>query len=84
MNRQGSDPHFDRIHSIEMGDQIVSRNADETGSQTALRHKGLRRVDTQNLDLIGDLDVFRQVEIMKPVLPCQSGYYGVAEIREAG
>jgi hypothetical protein len=33
--------------------------------------------------LICDLDVLRQVKIVKPVLPSQSGYNGVAKIREA-
>ena len=83
MNRQGSDPHFDRIDRIEMGDQVVRRNADETGGQAALRHKGLRRIGTQDFDLIGDLDVLRQVEIVKPVFTGQSGDNWVAEIGQA-
>jgi hypothetical protein len=33
--------------------------------------------------LICDLDVLRQVKIVKPVFPSQSGYNRVAEIREA-
>ena len=33
--------------------------------------------------MIGNLNVLRQVEIVKPVFPRQSGYDGVAEIREA-
>ena len=69
MNRQGSDPHFDRIHRIEMGDQIVRRDADEPGGQTTLRHKGLRRVGTQDFDLIGDLDVLRQIKNSEAGVP---------------
>ena len=61
----------------------MRRNADETGGQTALRHKGLRRVGAQDFDLICDLDVFCQIKIVKPVFSSQSGYNGVAEIREA-
>jgi hypothetical protein len=83
MNRQCTNPHFDRIHCIEMGDQIVRCDTDEPRGQTTLRDKGLSRIGTQDFDLIGDFDILRQVKIMKPVFPSQSGDNGVAEIREA-
>jgi hypothetical protein len=61
----------------------MRRNADEARGQTALRHKGLRRVGAQDLDLIGHLDILRQVKIVKPVFPSQPSDNRVAEVWEA-
>src|SRR5206468_976950 len=75
---------LDRVHRLEMGHEIVRDDADKTWSQATLRHKGVRRACAQHLDLLGDLDVLREVEVVQLMFQREASDRGITKVWEAG
>ena len=63
--RQRSDSQEQRIELVEFVGQMIGDDADESGSQPALRDEDLSRLSCsgQRADHASCLDIFRQIEI---------------------
>ena len=61
---QRADPEFHRAQLVEMLDQLVGRNRDETGRQATLWRKYAVRACGELAHGLGDRDVLGQVEIV--------------------
>ena len=83
MHGEGAHAHLDVVQCFEMRHEVVCDDADEARGQATLRHEGMRRAFGHRPDLIGDLDVLRQIEIVAAVLQGQRGNGRIAKVGQA-
>ena len=81
---QGADTQLDRFQRVEVLDQFVGRDADETRRQSALRRKHLVRTLGEFPYRFRHGHILGQVEVMQPVFACNARDRDIAEIRQAG
>ncbi len=83
MLRQGADAQLHRSQFVEMLDELVRSDADEARCEAALRHERGGCAIGDRADLLGDRNVFGQVEVMQALGPRHFRHGDVAEIGQA-
>ncbi len=80
---QGADAQLHGSQLVEVTDQLVGRDRDEAGRESALRHERLLGAGGDLAHRARDLDVFRQIEIMYTGAPRSFRDCDVAVVRQA-
>ena len=79
---QGADAHADAAQLVEVRDELVRRDRDESRGETALRHEGRRRALGRRAHGARDLDVLGQVEVVQARVARDTGDARVAIERQ--
>ena len=80
---QGADAQLHSSQLVEVADQFVGSDRDETGRESALGHERLGGAGGDFSHRARDLDVFRQIEIMYTGATRSFGDCDVAVVRQA-
>ena len=80
---QGADAQLHRAQLVEVTDQLVGGDRDESGCETALGNERLLGAVGDLADRASDLDVFCQIEIMYTGAPRRFRDRDVAVVRQA-
>ena len=80
---QGADAQLDGAQFVEVADQFIRSDRDESGRKTALRYERLSGAFRDPAHGASDLDVFGQIEVMYTGAPRCFGDCDVAVVGKA-